>query len=1240
VAAWFRANYGEPTPVQEQGWPEIAAGRSTLLCAPTGSGKTLAAFLAAIDRERRAPAPGPGVRVLYVSPLRALGNDVRRNLEIPLAALGGVRAAVRTGDTPPAERRRQLRHPPQILITTPESAFLLLGTEAGRAALRTVRTVIVDEIHALAPNRRGAHLALTLERLEDLAGGGLQRVGLSATQRPLGEVAAWLTGGRPACIVDAGAPRALDLRVLAPVADFGDVPGDSVWDCIVPQVLDLIRRHRTTLVFVSNRGLCERLAMRLNAAAGESICRSHHGSTARELRQAVEADLKAGRLRAVCATGTLELGIDVGSVDLVVQVEAPGGVARGLQRVGRAGHQVGATPRGRIIAKHPGDLLEAAVTAAAMRDGEIEPTRVPRAPLDVLAQQAVAAAAAMGAVAEEDLFALCRRAYPYRDLSRAEFEAALRLVSDAAVGVPRVDRADGQLRARAGVRSLVARSGGTIPDRGLYPAFFEGRRVGELDEEFVYESRVGDTFLLGSSSWRIEAIRAEGVLVSPGRGGMNRVPFWHGDGLGRPAELGARIGAFLREAEGRRDLRAWLTERYLCDERAAEALAGYLARQPVLPTDRRVVVESFADPLGEGLTVIHSVFGARVNAPWAIALGAALGTQAVYTQDGILLRTGRLPRRYGFPELRARLEGALPRTPLFAALFRENAARALVLPRLGPGRRTPLWLQRLRAGDLLADALRDPAHPLVRETMRQCLEDVFDLGAWERAMACETVTLASASPTPFARGMLMQFQAKFLYEGDAPSAERLQADVAVGGVDPAALREAVSRPRAETPEALLDLLRRTGGLREDEIAARSAVPAEALGDRVRRDGALWVVADEGPPGPDRVARFLRTTVPVTAAEVARRFGLADARPILDQLVAAGRAVPVEGRFAAPEVLRAAHRRVLARLRAELAPRTRGELAAWIAGRLDLERLQGYPLSRRCWEEEMLPGVRLDAALATGAYVAVGGRPAFYRRELVERLLPPLPAQGPVVEALRSRGALFFSDVCRFSGLPPEAALAELRSLLAAGVVSNDSLAPWRLPVHASPGRAGAALGGRWFLVPRGEPDPSAWVDVMLLRYGVLARGLWEREAPPVPWTEALAALRARERQGALLRGYFVRGLGGLQFASRATVEELRAAVPPAWWWLPAASPANLLSGRRERAFLVMRGANAVLSVAGGRVSMLVDLSEDERLAAAAVLAELPGSRGRLMLDWPAGEAALAAAGFSRRPRGWVRHRAI
>ncbi len=1234
MATWFRTTYVAPTPVQERGWPEIAAGRSTLLCAPTGSGKTLAAFLAAIDRERRLTAT-EGVRVLYISPLRALGNDVHRNLEIPLRALGGVRAAVRTGDTPAPERRRQLRHPPQILITTPESAFILLGSEAGRAALRTVRTVIVDEIHALAPDKRGAHLALTLERLEELTGGGLQRVGLSATQKPLGEVASFLTGGRAASIVDARAMRALDIRVLAPVPDFGDVPGDSIWDAITPQILDLIRQHRTTLVFVGNRGLCERLAARINAAAGETICQSHHGSTARELRERVESALKAGQLRAVCATGTLEFGIDIGSVDLVVQVEAPGGVARGLQRVGRAGHQVGATPKGRIIAKHPGDLLEAAVTAAAMREGEIETTRVPRAPLDVLAQQVVAAAAATAEVGADDLYDLCRRAYPYRDLPRADFDAAVRLVSDASLGVPRVDLVDGALHARSGSRSLVARSGGTIPDRGLYPAIFEGRRVGELDEEFVYESRVGDTFVLGSSSWRIEAIQADRVLVSPGRGGMNRVPFWHGDGLGRPAELGARIGAFLREAPERVPLRPWLAEEYLCDDLAAEALDRYIKSQPVLPTDRRVVVETFADPLGEGLCLIHSVFGARVNAPWAIALGSMTGTQAVYTNDGILLRSTRAPRRYSFAELRQRLERALPRTPLFAALFRENATRALVLPRLGPGRRTPLWLQRLRAGDLLADALRDPHHPLIAETTRQCLEDVFDLEAWERAMTCEMVERVSATPSPVARGMLMQFQAKFLYEGDAPSAERMEADVAVGHVDARSVAEVVTRPRAATPEALVDLLRRSGGLTDAEVAERSEVSPAALGSRARREGQLWVVADEDPPGLERVARFLRTTAPVTATEIASRFGLEDARALLGELVASGRAVPVEGRFAAPELLRAAHRRTLARLRAEIAPRSRGELAAFAASRLDLERLQGYPLSRRCWEEEM--GIRPDPALASGDYVAVGGRPAVYRRELLERLLPPLEASGPVVDALRSRGALFFSDVCRFTGLPPDDILAQLRALLVAGAASNDSFAPWRLPPRVSAGRAGPGLGGRWFLVPRGAPDPGVWADVMLLRYGVLARTLWERESPPLAWSQALPALRARERRGALLRGYFVRGLGGLQFAARDTVEALRAAVPPPWWWLPAASPANLLAAHRERAFLVMRGAEAVLSVAGGRVAALAELSEAEKFAAGGVLAQLPTSRGRLVLEWPQGEAALAAAGFARRPRGWVRH---
>lgn len=1204
----------------------------------------------AIDRLRRDPPAEPGVRVVYISPLRALGNDIRRNLEIPLAALGGPRAAIRTGDTTPTDRRRQLRHPPEILITTPESLFILLGSAPGRAMLATTRTAIVDEIHALAGNKRGAHLALTLERLQALAGQPLQRIGLSATQRPLAEVAAFLTGGRPATILEASAMRSLDIRVLSPVADFGDVPGDTIWDSIVPQVLDLVRAHRTTLVFVNNRGLSERLTARLNAAAGEAICRSHHGSTARELREGVEAALKAGTLRSVCATGTLEFGIDIGSVDLVICVEAPGGVARGLQRIGRSGHQVGGTPRGRIVAKHPGDLLEAAVTAAAMAEGDVEPTRVPNAPLDVLAQQVVALAAAGGEVAADDAFALARHAYPYRGLLRASFEAAVRLGVESAL--IDWDPGDGLLRPRPRAASLVARSGGTIPDRGLYPAIHDGHQVGELDEEFVYESRVGDTFVLGTSSWRIEAIEANRVRVVPGRGGLPRLPFWHGDGLGRPAALGRRIGAFLREAEARGDIEGWLRDAYACDDTAAACLAAYVREQPVLPTDRRVVVETFPDPLGEGLCVIHSVFGARVNAPWAIALGAALRTQSVYTDDGVLLRlpagrAGGLLRRYPFAVLRRRLEAALLRTPLFAARFRENAARALVLPRLGYRRRTPLWLQRLRAGDLLADALREPDHPLVTETLRECLEDVFDLAAWEDAMRCETVERRLLAPSPLARGLMLRFQAKFFYEGDAPSAERLSADVASGAAAPdaTALAEAADRAlgRAGTPLELVDLLRRSGGLTDAEVAARSAVGAEALGARVRREGRLWVLAGE--PGAQRLVRHLKTSPSVTPAAAASRFDLdlAEAAARLAALAAQGRAVPLpDGSYAAPEILRAGERRI----RARMAPVSAGQHAAWVDRHLRgdlaslLDGLQGYPLSVGAWEEQVLcrrvPGFTpsaLDRLLAEGQFIAVGERPAFHRRELAERLLPPLPASGPVVDALRRGGALFFSDVCRASGLGGDEALEELLRLLGEGVVTNDSLAPWRLPPGTRAGRAGAGLGGRWSLVPRGAAQPEAWAGVLLQRYGVVARLLWEG---PVPWTEGLKSLRAMEAAGRVRRGYFVRGLGGLQFALPAPVEGLRAAVPPSWWWLPACDPANVLQPRREGTYLVLAGERPVIAVAAGQVRELHPVADRE--AAAACLTELPAPRGRLTLEWPAGEAALAAAGFARRPRGWVYRR--
>ena len=936
--AWFTSTFETPTAAQEQGWEAISEGRSALVLAPTGSGKTLAAFLWALDRLLTSPAPAEEARrcrVLYVSPLKALTYDVERNLRAPLAGISleaeragwhptPVKVATRTGDTPARDRRDIARHPPDILITTPESLYLML-TSAARAVLASVEHVIVDEVHAVAATKRGTHLALSLERLERLiaeAGGhSPQRIGLSATQRPLDELARFLGGReagrgggyRPVTIVDAGTAKPLDLRIVVPVEDMaelgrpmvgpdgdpvlsGPAAGDpgtrtSIWPAVHPVLLELIRTHTSTLVFVNSRRLAERLAGRLNELAGEELVAAHHGSIAREQRLEIEDALKAGKLPALVATSSLELGIDMGAIDLVVQVEAPSSVASGLQRVGRAGHGVGQPSKGRIFPKFRGDLVVASVVAARMRQGLIEETVVPRNPLDVLAQQIVAMVAVEEDLTVDAVAEVVAGAHPFAGLTREALEGVLdmlagRYPSDQfAELAPRIvwDRAAGTIRARPGARMLAVTSGGTIPDRGLYGVYTPGpggTRVGELDEEFVYECRAGETFLLGATTWRIEDITRDRVLVTPAPGQPGRMPFWHGDQIGRPYELGRAIGAFLREmggAAGTGPGPTWTDERLAAecglDPLAVRNLRAYLdeereATGGLLPTDRQLVVERFRDELGDWRVCVLSSFGARVHAPWALAIEGRIRdrlgveVQAIWSDDGIVVR---LPEADDAPlvesillepeEVEELVVAQVGASALFASRFRENAARALLLPRRRPGWRTPLWQQRQKAADLLKVASGYAAFPILLETYRECLRDVFDLPALVSLMAdvrSRKVRVASVDtdvPSPFASSLAFSYVASFMYEGDAPLAERraqaltldrrMLAEL-VGSdelrqlIDPAALAQleaelqALDESRwARSADAASDLLRRLGDLTRAEFDARchlSAVP--------------------------------------------------------------------------------------------------------------------------------------------------------------------------------------------------------------------------------------------------------------------------------------------------------------------------------------------------------------------------------------------------------------------------------
>ncbi len=923
MRSWFETSFAAPTAPQAAAWPIIARGDSTLLVSPTGSGKTLAAFLWCLNRLLVEPPPDKAARcrVLYISPIKALAVDIERNLQHPLRGIveearrrgdpvTPLLVSVRSGDTPAAERAAFRRHPSDILITTPESLYLLLTSDA-RRALASVDTVIVDEIHALVPAKRGAHLALSLERLETICAKSPQRLGLSATQRPLDEVANFLGGCgaghipyRPVTVVNAGLRKELRLTVDLPVhTSAQNTLQASLWTAIYPRLLELIRSHQTTLIFVNSRRLAERLAGILNDLAGELLVRSHHGSLAREQRFQVEEQLKAGALRALVATSSLELGIDMGTIDLVVQIESPPSVARGLQRIGRSGHRANDVSEGVIVPKFRGDLVACAAVTAAMHAGDIEATHYPRNPLDVLAQQIVAMVA-MDDWDVDELFATVRGAAPFAQLSRSAFDSVLdmlsgRYESDAFAALrPRITwhRRRGALSAREGAKRVAVTNGGAIPDRGTYGVFLtSGRtggrgsaRVGELDEEMVFESRVGDVFLLGASSWRIEAMTHDRVLVSPAPGQPGRMPFWHGDAPGRPAEFGFTIGRLAREIA---DMpapaaRERLTARHDLNPHAADALIQYVREQRAaagaVPSDETIVIERGRDETGDWRVLVLSPLGSRVHAPWAMAVEALVrarigfDVETMWGDDGFIVRfpdaeTPPDPALLLPPasEIVALVTGEVGGTALFASRFREVAGRALLLPRRRPGLRTPLWQQRKRAADLLAVASRFASFPAILETFRECLHDVFDLPALEgilRQVEEQKLRVAVVDleqPSPFASTLLFSYVGNYIYEGDAPLAERRAQALTV---DQAQLRELLGEAELRDlldPEVIAeverdlqrlgdigrvrhaddvhDLLLRLGDLTAGEIEARSEPLPVGAGLRARASrGRPWV----------------------------------------------------------------------------------------------------------------------------------------------------------------------------------------------------------------------------------------------------------------------------------------------------------------------------------------------------------------------------------------------------------------
>jgi len=1085
TAKWFRAVFDGPTAPQVGGWPAIARGESTLILAPTGTGKTLTAFLWCLDKLMLQTAPNAerGCRVVYLSPLKALAADVERNLRSPLVGIANMakregvavwmpEISVRTGDTSQTERARFRKHPGDILITTPESLYLMLTSEAGEA-LRSVETVIVDEIHALVPSKRGAHMALSLERLEALTGRRLQRIGLSATQRPLEEVARFLGGAetsgyipaqgtnsshavevdaetksvlmevagsedsqvdlepnaprfRPVTVVNAGARKLLELKVEVPVEDMarlGEIEEQpsgpasqgpkrtSIWQSIHPRLLEIIQGRVSTLIFVNARRVAERLAGALNELAGEQIARAHHGSLAATQRTEIEELLKAGNIKALVATSSLELGIDMGAIDLVIQIEAPPSVASGMQRIGRAGHQVGAPSHGIIFPKYRADLIACAAVTRAMHEGHVESTRFLRNPLDVLAQQMVAVIAhpplnvadaerrTKHKTEEEEspglsyaaLFSLVRGAAPFAGLSQSVFDGVLdmlagRYPSDEFAELrPRVtwDRNKNWITPRAGVKRIAILNGGTIPDRGTYGVFLAGQRakpvrVGELDEEMVFESRTGDTFILGASTWRIDEITHDRVLVTPAPGEAGKMPFWHGDGAGRPLEFGRRIGALVRELREtpRSVAMARLTTEHDLEPAAAENVLRYLADQELatvmVPDDRNIVIERVRDELGDWRVCVLTPFGSRVHAPWAMAVTAKLRAgngqevETMWSEDGFVLR---FPETDEAPAIDSILLGSeeaaelvlrqLGSTALFAAKFRESAARALLLPRRRADGRTPLWQQRKRAYDLLSVASQYASFPIVLEAYRECLRDVFDMPALMETLrniesrSLRVHTVDSRTPSPFASALLFSYVANYIYDGDAPLAERRAQALSIDQdqlrelMGDADLRELLDIHAIEETEEQLqctaegyrarnmdgvhDLLLRLGDLTRSELLARCVTSevADSIGKLMRARLVLEVqVAGEKrliavedaaryrdalgvplPPGlpraflqeaPDAlldlIRRFARSHGPFTTPEAAGRFDLSaeSVEAVLQRLIQSGKVV--EGGF--------------------------------------------------------------------------------------------------------------------------------------------------------------------------------------------------------------------------------------------------------------------------------------------------------------------------------------------------------
>ncbi len=1240
IRRWFANRLGEPTPPQAEGWPHIRAGRHVLIAAPTGSGKTLAAFLSAIDSlAARGPYLPDATEVLYISPLKALGNDIQKNLQGPLAELReldpflpALRVAVRTGDTPSGQRAAMLRKPPHILVTTPESLYLLLTARKGRGLLSTVKTVIVDEIHALARDKRGSHLALSLERLEALAG-PFQRIGLSATQKPLDEVARFLVGtGRDCAIVDSGHLRNLDVDVEVPNSALAHVCSHEVWEEIYERMADLIRAHRTTLVFVNTRKMAERISARLTKVLGEDQVTSHHGSLSRARRLDAERRLKEGRLRALVATSSLELGIDVGDVDLAIQVGSTRSIATFLQRVGRAGHALKKTPKGRLFPLTLDELVESAALLSCVRRGLLDRTPQPPKPLDILAQQIVAECVA-GPRHEVELYAEFRRAWPYRDLTREDFDAAAALHLGGRFALLHRDGVRGRLLATKRARITAATSGGAIPDVADYQVLQDpdGLHVGSVNEDFAIESNAGDIFQLGNTSWRILRVEPGVVRVADAKGQPPNLPFWLGEAASRTEELSAAMSEFRDRAV---DIETVQRETGI-PEGAARQIAEYVAdgRRVLgtVPTQRRVVLERFFDETGGMQLVVHAPFGGRINRAWGLALrkrfcrGFGFELQAAATEEALLLSLGpqhSFPLEEVFDYLhpntaRELLVQALLPAPMFKARWRWNVQRALLLERMRGGQRVPAPLQRMRADDLLVQAFPQAAacfetlppgdipvpmeHPLVRQTVEDCLTEAMDVDGFLRVIGelragtIERVAVDSPEPSAFACGILTAKPYAFL--DDAPLEERRTQAVVrrrsldakssddLGRLDPEAIRRVREEawPRPADAEEVHEALLWMGWVGADEAPDWEPWLRELqLAGRAVEEGGRWFAAESKRDPKAMLRGRMEALGPVASDD-----------PLMLELERDG--VVLRGRFDGSDgwcdrrLLARIHRYTLERLRKEIEPVSATEFLRFLAcwqhvdseHRLEgprgvaqvLSQLEGFELPAAAWEASVLParvaGYKrewLDQLTLSGEFAwgrlwgsgsgALRTTPvAIVRREELERWsglagLPTAEPGGPAAEllaALRSRGALFPGELARAAGLVPahvEMALGELISL---GRLTCDSFGALRwLIVPPSKRRAPLATVGRWSLFRTGAPPPEADAAAefmarrLLDRTGVVFRKTIARERAPVPWRDLARVYRTMEARGEIRGGRFVAGFDGEQFALPGAVELLRA----------------------------------------------------------------------------------------------------